>query len=254
MVSLPILLMFRAYANDRDDVDLAKLDYGSKLRHLDPVKPTWFDFKDDVVIISLDTCSTFERELLVGFEWAAHYLDTASLNTASPEEFVGKLAEIRSFGDGLSTPDTNPKRGLRNNTLACLRLEINDVFEPLCRDHCSNAEIHDDDTPIDEDRLSQRTDNICNSRWYHCEDPLHESDANNYDHTQHRACQPRKSIVLLLADKAESLRDLKMLGCDPHKRYALTLVCSDRSRIPADRFTKPSRSRHRRCARALRGL
>jgi hypothetical protein len=94
MVSLPLLLISRASANNYDDADLAKLDYGSKLRPLDPAKPSWFDFKDDVVIISLDTCSTFERGALVGFEWAAHYLDAASLNTASPEDFVGKLAEI----------------------------------------------------------------------------------------------------------------------------------------------------------------
>lgn len=224
MVSLPVLLMFRAYANDRDDVDLAKSEYGSRLRHLDPAKPTWFDFKDDVVIISLDTCSTFERDLLVGFEWAARYFDTARLQTASPEEFLGKVEDIRGFVDTWSPPDTNPKRGLCNETLACLRREISDVFEPLCRDHCTNAEIHDDDTPIDEDRLRQRTDSICNSRRYHCQDAVHESDANNYDHEQHRVCKPRKRIVLLLSGKAESLRDLKMLGCDPHKRYALTPV------------------------------
>jgi hypothetical protein len=172
----------------------------------------------------------------VGFEWAARYLDTASLEDASPEDFVGKLAEIRGFGDKWSPPGTNPKRGLRNQSLACLRREINDVFEPLCRDHCSNAEVHDDDTPVDEDHLCQRTDDICNSRRYHCEDVMHESDANNYDHTQHRICKPRKNIVLLLTDKAKCLRDLKMLGCDPHKRYALTHVCSERSRFPADGF------------------
>jgi hypothetical protein len=172
----------------------------------------------------------------VGFEWAARYFDTASLKGAAPEEFVDKLTDIRGFGDRWSPADTNPKRGLRNGTLACLRREINDVFEPLCRDHCSNAEVHDDDTPVDDDRLSQRTDGICNSRRYHCEDVIHESDANNYDHTQHRICKPRKNIVLLLADKAECLRDLKMLGCDPHKRYAPTHVCSRRSRIPANRF------------------
>jgi hypothetical protein len=184
------------------DADLAKSEYGSKLRPLDVARPIWFDLKDDVVIISMDTSSTFERDVLVGFEWAACYFDTASLKGAAPEEFVDKLTDIRGFGDRWSPADTNPKRGLRNGTLACLRREINDVFEPLCRDHCSNAEVHDDDTPVDDDRLSQRTDGICNSRRYHCEDVIHESkqlrsySASNLQASQkHRAPLGRQGRV-----------------------------------------------------------
>jgi hypothetical protein len=166
-------------------LDLEKLVYGAKLRVTGGTKPTGFDLKHDVAIISLDTESTSEGDKLVGFTWAARYFDTATLKSVSPQDYDKRFEESRVYGTSFNSREHRPGSTAHIVALADMRRAVKELFEPLCRDYDYKS--------------------------------IARSDEKSYDHAQHKTCIPRKKVILLLPDKEKCLRDLKVLGCDFHK-------------------------------------
>ena len=166
--------------------DLEKLVYGVKLRATEETGPIHFDLNHDVAVISLDTESKCEGDKLIEFTWAARYFDTATLKSVSPHDYYRRLEESRVYGTSFNSREYRPGSAAQMVALAAMRRALKDVFEPLCLD--------DDDKPI--------------ARF----------DKRNNDHAQHKMCSPRKRVILLLPNKEKCLRDLKILGCEFHKR------------------------------------
>jgi hypothetical protein len=162
--------------------------YGVGLEPIEPDKPTGFALKDDIAIISLDTKATFDGDMLAEFTWSARFFDTASRKGRSPRDQYRTLtSSSQAHGASRNLRKEISNCELHEGTLATMRCEIEDVFEPPC---------HND-----------------------CEEPVERIDGQSYDHTQHKTCTPRKEIVLVLPNREKCLNDLKILGCDIHQGY-----------------------------------
>jgi hypothetical protein len=162
--------------------------YGVGLEPIEPDKPTGFALKDDIAIISLDTKATFDGDMLAEFTWSARSFDTASRKGRSPRDQYRTLtSSSQAHGASRNLRKEISNCELHEGTLATMRCEIEDVFEPPC---------HND-----------------------CEEPVERIDGQSYDHTQHKTCTPRKKIVLVLPNREKCLNDLKILGCDIHQGY-----------------------------------
>lgn len=148
--------------------------------------------------------------------WAIRSFDTALLEGASPRDYISKLQQSQTLGGAFTAFNEGLREGLPDIVLGGVRRAISDTFEPLCRDSCNNkvhSEIWSDFTQTGIESLQ-----VCNIRRAHCSNGAHD-DEKNYDHTKHEACKARRSIILLVPEKTQCLRDLKALGCDPRKQY-----------------------------------
>lgn len=202
---------------DCDFKDLKSLAYGQKVPAIEPGVPTGFVRKGNVILMSLELVVKYDEGMLTYITWAVRSFDTALLKDASPKDYIQALHKSRTFGANWDSSTRRPKRGLHDITLGGVRRAIMDAFEPICLDHCVNS-VHENDS-------SEHTGNttldlqICNPRRDVCDDEVHNNDQNNYDHTLHKTCKPRRNIILLLPKKESCLRHLEALGCDLFKQY-----------------------------------
>lgn len=167
--------------------------------------------------MSLELVVKYDEGMLTHITWAVRSFDTASLKDASPEDYIQVLHESRTFGGNWDPSTRLPKRGLLQSTLGGVRRAISDAFEPMCLDHCINP-AHENDQS-DHSQMKPLDLQICNPRRDVCDDVAHDNDQNNYDHTLHKICKPRRNIILLVPEKESCLRHLETLGCDLFKQY-----------------------------------
>lgn len=154
--------------------------------------------------------------MLTEVTWAVRTFDTAALEGTPPADYLEKLQKSRTFGGHWECCRVVPKRGLQDITLGAIRRAINDALEPLCLDDCDNVAHHNDQSNQDQRDTLPRE--VCNPKRVVCNNPIHKTDQNNYDHSKHKSCKPRRNIVLLLPEKEVTLRNLQFLGCDPRKK------------------------------------
>jgi hypothetical protein len=161
------------------DPDLDKLAYGTKLKAIEYTKPTGFDMKDDVTIISLDTKPTFEGDVLVSFGWSGCSFDASDFKGVSPQDYEKKLKGSRPLGNTYMDGTQPGCRQVSEDSLTSVRHAIQDILHPLCEHHSDGS-----------------------------------SHRNIYDHTGHKACRSWKKTILLVPDKTKCQRDFEIIGLD----------------------------------------
>jgi hypothetical protein len=109
-------------------LDLEKLVYGAKLRVTGGTKPTGFDLKHDVAIISLDT---------------------ESLKSVSPQDYDKRFEESRVYGTSFNSREHRPGSTSHIVALADMRRAVKELFEPLCRDYDYKSIARSDEKSYD---------------------------------------------------------------------------------------------------------
>lgn len=192
-------------------LDCKKLSYGQKLPAIANDVPTGFSRCEDAILMSVDIDIRYDEDMLTCVTWAVRSFETAFLKDESPKDYAQVLHKSRTFGGNWDATGNSPKQGLFEHTLAGIRRAINDAFEPMCLDHCSRS-AHEN-IQSDHSQTTASDLAICNPKRYVCNNLAHYNDRDNYDHTLHKECKPRRNIILVLPEKEACLENLQTLGC-----------------------------------------
>lgn len=119
-------------------------------------------------------------------EW--HKIDVLTLKAVPPKELVSKIRSHAREASIAWKPQHDDKL-LSEATLGKIRHRLARIFEPRCFDHSG--------------------------------DQVNSRDGNYNKHTEHKTCGDRKSILLLLNDKQKALENMRALGFDPSRQYAI---------------------------------
>jgi hypothetical protein len=155
------------------------MQFGQALPTLRPDKPSGFvssSESSDVILVSLDFRVRYEYADTAEVTWGFCTLDTRELADTPPRDYMGQVSLSRTFGGHHSGLVHAP-----DEILGGIHRAINDALEPSCIDSCYTkvhkfkGTSHDQDT--DEDFL------ICNPKRNVCNNPVHGTSENNWDHT-----------------------------------------------------------------------
>ena len=145
---------------------------------------------EEVTIVSLNVAIERENEnensAITRVTLAYTSFDTARLKGARLQDFSKVILHERSWSENSWDIDDG---GLRPVNLALI-----DIFEPSCVDP-NGEKVPNRERPSTKD-----------------------FDPRRFEHLQHLDCGRRKRFLLLLPEKDEGLRTLKLLGFDPHKQ------------------------------------
>lgn len=108
-------------------------------------------------------------------------VNTAALKDLSPNEITEMKGKYTSGHFTWDFPDKEKPMSAETAAIICTR--IRKALEPSCYDHSGR-------------RVSTKSSTF-------------------HEHGEHKKCEPRQSIILILGNKEKTLQDLKMVGFNP---------------------------------------
>lgn len=146
-----------------------------------PDGPTFIKCYGNVNLICIDLDIERTDDIIVKVSLGYCRLNTADLQGMAPKDFAS-TTEKGDFFRGWEEWDFQYDEDINIEALVAVRTKIRKVLEPSCYDN------------------------------FGCRVSMKSSVFNNYN--EHDICDPRKNIILLLADREEVLSDLKSVDID----------------------------------------